>query len=166
MNWEALGAIGEIVGAVAVVLTLGYLAVQIRQNTRSLRAAAVQEVARSANEWSSLQVRDPELSVVYSKGISDYSSLSPEQQAQFSHLLYMGLRNYWVAQQLASQGLTSVNVSESYEAEIRFIFRSPTMLDWLAKSGPYLDSDVIERIRKLIAAQPAAEGEGHQASDE
>jgi hypothetical protein len=78
----------------------------------------------------------------------------------------MGLRNYWVAQQLASQGLTSVNVSESYEAEIRFIFRSPTMLDWLAKSGPYLDSDVIERIRKLIAAQPAAEGEGHQASDE
>jgi hypothetical protein len=26
MNWEALGAIGEIVGAVAVVLTLGYLA--------------------------------------------------------------------------------------------------------------------------------------------
>ena len=30
MNWEALGAIGEIVGAVAVVVTLGYLAVQIR----------------------------------------------------------------------------------------------------------------------------------------
>ena len=34
MNWEALGAIGEIVGAIAVVLTLGYLAVQMRQNTR------------------------------------------------------------------------------------------------------------------------------------
>ena len=34
MNWEALGAIGEIVGAVAVVVTLGYLAVQIRKNTR------------------------------------------------------------------------------------------------------------------------------------
>jgi hypothetical protein len=38
MNWEALGAIGEIVGAVAVVLTLGYLAVQIRQNTLSNRS--------------------------------------------------------------------------------------------------------------------------------
>jgi len=30
MNWEALGAIGEIVGAVAVIAILGYLAVQIR----------------------------------------------------------------------------------------------------------------------------------------
>jgi hypothetical protein len=38
MNWEALGAVGEIVGAVAVVVTIGYLAVQIRRNTLSNRA--------------------------------------------------------------------------------------------------------------------------------
>ena len=30
MNWDAAGAIGEIVGALAVVVTLGYLAVQVR----------------------------------------------------------------------------------------------------------------------------------------
>ncbi len=30
MNWEAIGAIGEILGAFAVVLTLAYLAVQVR----------------------------------------------------------------------------------------------------------------------------------------
>ncbi|HEY5645410.1 MAG TPA: hypothetical protein VIS76_05700 [Pseudomonadales bacterium] len=30
MNWEAIGAIGEILGALAVVLTLGYLAVQVK----------------------------------------------------------------------------------------------------------------------------------------
>jgi len=47
MNWEAIGAIGEIVGAVAVVVTIGYLAVQIRQNTRSVRDSAFQEVIHS-----------------------------------------------------------------------------------------------------------------------
>jgi len=31
MNWEALGAIGETVGAIAVVLALGYLAVKMRE---------------------------------------------------------------------------------------------------------------------------------------
>ncbi len=36
MNWEALGAIGETVGAIGVVATLLYLAVQIRQNNRKL----------------------------------------------------------------------------------------------------------------------------------
>jgi hypothetical protein len=33
MNWEAIGAIGEVLGALVVVITIGYLAVQIRQNT-------------------------------------------------------------------------------------------------------------------------------------
>ncbi len=36
LNWEAIGAIGEIVGAVAVVITLIFLTIQLRHNTRSV----------------------------------------------------------------------------------------------------------------------------------
>lgn len=51
MNWEAIAAIGEIVGALAVVLTLAYLALQVKtakratidQNTLS-RANGVREM--------------------------------------------------------------------------------------------------------------------------
>ena len=38
MNWEAIGAVGEIIGALAVVVTLAYLAVQVRQNSRLAKA--------------------------------------------------------------------------------------------------------------------------------
>lgn len=38
MNWEAIGAVGEAIGATAVVLTLGYLAMQIRDTRKLLRA--------------------------------------------------------------------------------------------------------------------------------
>jgi len=41
MNWEAVGAVGEILGAIAVLITLGYLAVQIRQNTRAMKTSAL-----------------------------------------------------------------------------------------------------------------------------
>jgi hypothetical protein len=51
MNWEALGAIGETVGAVAVVVTLGYLAVQIRRNTRWLRASIADSHYRGVVGW-------------------------------------------------------------------------------------------------------------------
>lgn len=44
MNWEAIGAMGEVGGAIAVVATLGYLAVQIRQNTKATRSSASQAV--------------------------------------------------------------------------------------------------------------------------
>lgn len=36
MNWDAIGAIGEVVGALAVVISLVYLALQIRQNSRQV----------------------------------------------------------------------------------------------------------------------------------
>ena len=36
MNWEAVGAVGEVLGAIGVIVTLVYLAVQIRQNTRAM----------------------------------------------------------------------------------------------------------------------------------
>ena len=38
MNWEALGAIGETLGALGVIVTLVYLAIQIRGNTRIVSA--------------------------------------------------------------------------------------------------------------------------------
>jgi len=47
VNWEAIGAIGEVVGAAAVVITLLFLISQLRQNTRSLdesRAANISQL--------------------------------------------------------------------------------------------------------------------------
>ena len=42
MNWEAIGAIGEIIGAAGVIITLLYLASQLRQNTRALGVTSSQ----------------------------------------------------------------------------------------------------------------------------
>ena len=43
MNWDAIGAIGEVAGAMAVVITLMFLARQLRENTKSGNAAAHSE---------------------------------------------------------------------------------------------------------------------------
>ncbi len=54
MNWEAIGAIGEILGAAGVILTLGYLAFQIRQNNRHLVHEAQRARSQSVREnWAS-----------------------------------------------------------------------------------------------------------------
>ena len=52
MNWEAMGAIGEIVGAVGVIATLGYLAFQVRQNSNVTRSATRQAIPRSESRPS------------------------------------------------------------------------------------------------------------------
>ena len=51
MSWEAIGAIGEIVGALAVVVSIIYLARQIKSNTKATRAAASFDATHS---WAEL----------------------------------------------------------------------------------------------------------------
>jgi len=54
MNWEAIGAIGEILGALAVFVTLIYLAVQIKQNTRSIDTGHRLAQTQAQQQWTSM----------------------------------------------------------------------------------------------------------------
>jgi hypothetical protein len=40
MNWEAIAAISQLVGTIGVILTLAFLAVQVRGNTKVANAQA------------------------------------------------------------------------------------------------------------------------------
>jgi len=80
MNWEALGAIGEIVGAVAVVVTLGYLAVQIRQNTRSMHAGAVHQATVGASVFTMPVAESEELARIFSTGLFRPDQLNTEEE--------------------------------------------------------------------------------------
>ncbi len=50
MNWEAIAAVGELVGAFAVLITLIYLAVQIRQNTAAVATSTYESVMTGFND--------------------------------------------------------------------------------------------------------------------
>ena len=52
MNWEAIGAIGDAAGAIGVIVTLIYLAAQIRQSNDLLRSESRQALV--ANDVTSL----------------------------------------------------------------------------------------------------------------
>jgi hypothetical protein len=78
MNWEAIGAIGEIVGAVAVVATLFYLAVQVRQNSRFVERSNEYANATSMYQSQSMYVQvfsqlaqDAELAAIYSRALKN-----------------------------------------------------------------------------------------------
>lgn len=59
--WNALGAIGEIVGAIAVLATLGYLSVQIRMSTKTQRAQTHQQIADARRENLTMLLEIPGL---------------------------------------------------------------------------------------------------------
>ena len=83
VNWDALGAVGEIVGAIAVVMTLIYLAVQTRQNTEAVRHAFSRGVMEDANEWRFRIVENPDVSELFRTGLRDPDRLDANDKYRF-----------------------------------------------------------------------------------
>jgi hypothetical protein len=87
MTIQDLGSIAELIAAFATVVTLAYLAVQIRNSTRATQAESRRtEIQTTATIVHSL-VADREVARMYNAGLADFSSLSPEDQTRFSMLL-------------------------------------------------------------------------------
>jgi len=93
MNWDAVGAIGEIVGAVAVVATLFYLAYQIRQNSNALErsnqyanAGSIHATNASYAQVFSQLVHDAELASIYHRALHN-EPLGAEEQIRFTGFL-------------------------------------------------------------------------------
>jgi len=87
VNWEAIGAIGEVAGAIGVILTLGYLAVQIRANTAALKAEGSRANRVSGAPISVAIAQSSETARIFNSGLADFDSLTPEEQTRFSFLL-------------------------------------------------------------------------------
>jgi hypothetical protein len=88
LNWDAVGAVAELVAAGGVIASLFYLGMQVRQNTRSVRASSYHAVVASLSQQSSAASHDPALVEVVFRGQSDFGSLSRVEQMQF--MLFLG----------------------------------------------------------------------------
>ncbi len=77
MNWDAIGAIGEILGAITVVATLFYLSLQIRQNSASLnranefaQASSIHETNAFYSQVFSPVIQDPQMASIYYRALA------------------------------------------------------------------------------------------------
>ena len=69
MNWEAVGAVGETVGAFAVVATLIYLAIQTKQTRQAVEANGFLSTMEIYSRWRTAIVQSPDLAKMGLRGI-------------------------------------------------------------------------------------------------
>jgi len=67
MNWEAVGAIGQVLGSVAVFVTLAYLATQVRQARRQMQRAATDNRAATVRQLTLTQLTNERLMGIFEK---------------------------------------------------------------------------------------------------
>lgn len=87
MTIVELGALGELVGGVAVIGSLLYVGLQVRQNTVSVQGANSQAVSDSALRYVSLVAGSPQVALTLNRGLAG-EVLDPGEQAQFTYLFH------------------------------------------------------------------------------
>lgn len=89
---DALGNLGAFIGGIAVVITLIYLAIQVRQNTRAIRVASMQSSMLAAQNIGILPVQDRDLARVIRVGLTMPHELDEDEFQQFRYFLMSMLR--------------------------------------------------------------------------
>jgi hypothetical protein len=86
MDWNAIGAIGEVAGATGVVVTLLFLIKQLRDNTRSMKAAATASYMQ-AYSGANGRASDAYRARVVSTALADPSSLTADEAMSFNMMM-------------------------------------------------------------------------------
>lgn len=139
MNWSAIGATGEIVGAIAVVITLIYLSRQIRENSRALHVAALRDTTAQWNQWSELVAMSADLADIVARGNRCYRDLSEQEALRYGAYAQTFFDNLESSRQLILEHGVDKNL-DVIEAIARRRLASRGMAQWWQQNtGDYDD---------------------------
>lgn len=94
MNWEAMGALAEMIGATGVIFSLIYLATQIRQNTKATRSSMTHSITAAGREWAQPILNDAELARTWALGSEDPWQLSEAERYRFFLIAFSFFKTY------------------------------------------------------------------------
>lgn len=156
MNWDAIGAIGEIIGAVVVVITLLYLATQIRQTSKSIEVSALRDTTAQWNQWSELLATTPDLAAIVVRGNKSYRQLSEEDALRYGAYVQSFFDN--------AESSRSLNVLheidkdlEVTEAIVRRRISVNGFYEWWTENTQDYDDDFVEWVEKIHASRNDSE---------
>ena len=112
MNWDAMGAIAESVGALGVILSLVYLALQVRQNTEQIRLSRFQDLSSTLQDGFT-PVYNPGNMTVWYRGHFKPGELSEEDEYTFRMFMERQLFNVQNVVYQHQHGLVDDAVFES-----------------------------------------------------
>lgn len=161
MNPSTLGDIGDFIGGVAVIVSLIYLAAQIRQNTRSVRAASFQALSESHSDRVLRLAERSDLHQLYVRGLRG-DQLSDEDARRFGSIMLSLIRLSSNAFVQYRSGLLTEDQWQGFRLMPITLLSSRGGQAWWARGravfgdefAAYIDAEIRERSER--AAQPDA----------
>jgi hypothetical protein len=124
MTLSELGSLGEIVGSLAVLVTLIILVVQVRGARTEMSAQMTREIKRDNNQAYHQLTQNPELVQLHIRGQADYESLTDSERVTWMIWLFTWINqaeDAWVARQ---RGIPNMEWVDIYVLGVTLVIRS------------------------------------------
>jgi hypothetical protein len=166
MNWEALGAIANLLAAIGVIATLIYLSVQIRQNNNQLRGAATIAVYDYQRARTDTLTEDQELYKIALRGNEDLDSLTDWERQRFTIWAIKETGMWEMCHRLMKQGALDEELYRGKEAYWLALHSSPGRRKWWQQYAIMLNKQFVAEISAALNKMPVQKlGQVHALFD-
>jgi len=152
MNWDAIGAAGEVFGGIAVLISIVYLAIQVKQNTEENRVLRAQGLVAANADANALIANNSELSEIVRAGMFDFDALSETEQFRFSTLFFSFMSKYDFAYHQRITGRLDEQFWERTAYDIRVFLNLPGANRWWHRDKPRYSPEFAAYVDELLSS--------------
>lgn len=157
ISMQKLLQVGEILAALAVVTSVVFVALEIRQNSEAQVMSATQSVVSDYIGSLERFIDNPDFACLYVRGAQDYQSLSGSERLRFS-AFYMS--TYYQLQEmhrLAEEGSIDADTWSGFRSLLEETTRYPGVRQWFAARRTWFSTRFRDYVDELIRDNPPVE---------
>lgn len=153
MNWDAIGAVGEVAGALGVIVTLAYLATQIRQNTTVAKATTRQVLADGMQRLGSDVVENDDIARILTDGMAGVE-LKPHEVLRLQTRCFRDLRFFDNAFYQFREGLLTNEEWEPFRMNLALVMQFPAYRGYWDGFQIMFSSEFRDELNSILASEP------------
>lgn len=156
---QDLGSLGEFVGALGVVISLVYLARQMRQNTTSVRAASFNSMTENSIRLLEHSFRDGDFAGFLHRAEQDPSTLTPNELVRWDAYMTAVYRHFGNLVYQYRVGVLDRQMWQSYRDTLKTHLSTPSWHMWFeANQGAFSSSlvDLVDQIAREVESERRA----------
>ncbi len=146
MDLTQLANLGEFIGGVAVLVTLIYLAVQVRQNTQTLRRSNARQTSLQNSDALRGWADSSELLV---GGFHRLPDMTPAERLRFNLIWIIWMQGTGQTFEDERNGVQDPGFSRPYRLFLRGLLATPEGRDWWWQLKDYFDPRFQEEMQKM-----------------
>ena len=167
MDWEKIGAIGEVVGAIGVILSMLYLARQIRAASLDDQRSRYDQAVDAATSWSQSLATQGDLAEIVLRGmVGDATVLNPEERLRFNSSLLGLFRSYERVFQYAAEGGVHDWGKEAFAVAFRDFVALPGVQLYWSERRHWFAAQMRSEVDQMIAGSTQAMLDTYQDTDQ